>query len=204
MEDYYKKSVNPSILLLNSFQVFSWFFFCILKCISWASNVDFKQASFKADTLRSSWNDTLRSLLSFSTDEELDQLKLNAYQDNATYVKEVQPKRRPARSNPLVILIGTSTTRDIDPMSLSVKYTVQEYEVIKEPNLYYRGCSQRTLMFHSMLSALYLLNWRIDWLVSLCMINLLSRRNCHCCIEYSGNPRCYNFSFCIEWCENQN
>jgi hypothetical protein len=60
-------------------------------------------------------------------DEELDQLKLNAYQDNATYVKEVQPKRRPARSNPLVILIGTSTTRDIDPMSLSVKYTVDKY-----------------------------------------------------------------------------
>jgi hypothetical protein len=45
-------------------------------------------------------------------DEELDQLKLNAYQDNATYVKEVQPKRRPARSNPLVILIGTSFKAD--------------------------------------------------------------------------------------------
>ena len=57
-------------------------------------------------------------------DEELDQLKLNAYQDNATYVKEVQPKRRPARSNPLVIVIGT--TRDIYTMNLSVKYTVDK------------------------------------------------------------------------------
>jgi len=60
-------------------------------------------------------------------DEELYQLKLNAYQDNATDFKEVQSKRRPARSNPHVILIGTSTTRDIDPMSLSVKYTVDKY-----------------------------------------------------------------------------
>ena len=60
-------------------------------------------------------------------DEELYHLKLSTYQDNATDFKEVQSKRRPARSNPHVILIGTSTTRDIDPMSLSVKYTVDKY-----------------------------------------------------------------------------
>jgi hypothetical protein len=55
-------------------------------------------------------------------DEELYHLKLSTYQDNATDFKEVQSKRRPARSNPHVILIGTSTTRDIDPMSLSEVY----------------------------------------------------------------------------------
>jgi hypothetical protein len=49
-------------------------------------------------------------------DEERYQLQLNAYQDNATHFKETHPKRRPARSNPLVIVIGTSTTRDIYSM----------------------------------------------------------------------------------------
>jgi hypothetical protein len=57
-------------------------------------------------------------------DEERYQLQLNAYQNNATYFKETQPKRRPARSNPLVIVIGT--TRDIYTMNLSVKYTVDK------------------------------------------------------------------------------
>ena len=78
----------------------------------------------KLQEIELSKSDTTKALE--TKDEERYQLQLNAYQDNATYFKETQPKRRPARSNPLVIVIGTSTTIDIYTINLSVKYTVDK------------------------------------------------------------------------------
>ena len=60
--------------------------------------------------------------------KEFYQLKLNACQDNTgtSEFKEVKSKRKPVRNHPHVLLIGTSTTRDIDPRKLSSKYSVEK------------------------------------------------------------------------------